>query len=211
MRTVIAIAVLILLNFKTQAQKEEYFQGMFISKRGDTAKGMIAVVNKGAGFKFKSEQEGFKDIQLDSVSQVIVNNNRYTTWFGKRNVIWLDPIEHEVKNVDSFRTELIPLKLQHEGTKYSLYSYHDETERFFIGYDGKIEELLMYYQVLSEKHYRDNSLLFSRPRYTSFFVFRDQVVAILGGKVSNRQRNQIFNTDYNLQHMKRMIKRIDQK
>lgn len=193
------------------AQKKGFHQGAYVNVQGDTVRGYIYLPGGGQSLKFKRtpDDTGVANVQVDSLKSLVVDRGSYVVWFGKRSVTWLDQIEQEIKNVDSFRTEMILLKPVYEGAKYSLYEYKDETERFFIGYAGVVEELQMTFRKLSEKEYRDRTLLFNRPKYTIFATYRSQIISILGGSVSEYEKYTIDHTEYNQQHLKKLLKEME--
>ncbi len=201
----------IIFFFSVSAQKKGFQQGSYVTNLGDTMRGYIYLPESGQSLQYKKLQSAreITDVPIDDLKTLVVNNNSYRLWYGRRSVTWLDPIEMEIKNVDSFRTEVLMLKPVYEGSKYSLYEYIDETERFFIGYAGVVEELEMTYRKRSEKEYRDMSLMFNRPRYSVYAIYRLQLMEILGGKVTEYERYQIDHTEYNVQHLKKLIREME--
>ncbi|WP_336516546.1 hypothetical protein [Pollutibacter soli] len=211
MRKTVFIFCLVFSCLLTHAQKKSFRQGAYVTNQGDTMWGYIFLPETGSSLKFKTTQNGAQpvDVPIEDLKSLQIKDGSYLIWYGKRSVSWLDPFELEVMNADSFRTEIIMLRPVYEGPKYSLYEYRDETERFFIGYGGIIEELRMNYRKLSESEHKRRSLYFMRPSYTVFAVYRDQITRILGGDVSSDERKLINHTDYNLQHLKKLIREME--
>lgn len=211
MKKAVLLVFTIIAAFPLCAQKKGFHQGAYVNAQGDTVRGYIYLPGGSQSLKFKKapDDTDVADVQVDSLKSLVVDKGTYLVWFGRRSVTWLDQIEQEIKNVDSFRTEMIMLKPVYAGSKYSLYEYKDETERFFIGYAGVVEELQMTFRKLSEKEYRDRSLLFNRPKYTVFATYRSQIITILGGSVSEYEKYTIDHTEYNQQHLKRLLKEME--
>jgi len=210
MRKSLVLIITVFFFFSVCAQKKGFHKGAYVTNYGDTIKGYIYLPENSQSLKFKKDQESkdISDIPIEDLKSLVVNKGSYLIWYGKRSVTWLDPIELEIKNVDSFRTELIMLKPVYEGSRYSLYEHKDETERFFIGYAGVVEELQMTYHKFSEKEYRDKSLMFSRPNYTIYALYRQQLIGVLGD-VTEYEKEQIFHTEYNQQHLKKLIMEME--
>ena len=206
MRKAAVLITMVFFFFSLCAQKKGFHQGAYVTNHGDTIKGFIHLPETGQSLKYKKAKTSTEtsDVPLDDLKSLVVNKGSYLVWYGKRSVTWLDPIELEIKNVDSFRTEMIMLKPVYEGSRYSLYEYKDETERYFIGYAGIVEELKMNYRKLSEKEYREKSLLFSRPNYSVFAIYRQQIIEVLGD-VTEFEKDMINHTEYNQQHLKKLI------
>ncbi len=211
MRKAVMLFIVGFFSFSLCAQKKGFHQGAYVTNHGDTMRGYIYLPETGESLKFKKvpASADISDVPVGDLKSLLVNNSSYLIWYGKRSVTWLDPIELDIKNVDSFRTELIMLRPVFEGSRYSLYIYQDETDRFFIGYAGVVEELQMTYRKLSDKEYRDRSLLFSRPNYSVYAWYRFQIIAILGGTVTDYERELIDHTDYNQQHLKKLIMEME--
>lgn len=211
MRKTLTAICLVFFCLFVQAQKKSFRQGAYITNQGDTMRGYIFLPETGTSLKFKTTRADAEpvDVPIDELKSLEIKDGSYLLWYGKRSVAWLDPFDLEIMNVDSFRTEIIMLKPVYEGEKYSLYAYTDETERFFIGYAGTIEELRMGYRQLSEMEHKRRSLYFMRPSYTVYLAYRDQITRILGGKVSYDERKLINHTEYNQQHLKRLIREME--
>ncbi|WP_336516542.1 hypothetical protein [Pollutibacter soli] len=211
MKKAVFLFFIIVTALSLFAQKKGFHHGAYVTAQGDTVRGFIYLPGNSQSLKFKREQDDTEiaDVQVDSLKSLMVNNGVYLLWYGKRSVTWLDPFEQEIRNADSFRTEMIMLKPVYEGNRYSLYQYRDETDRFFIGYAGVVEELKMTFAKLSEKEYRDRSLLFNRPRYSVFATYRSQIISILGGRVSEYEKYMIEHTEYNELHLKRLLKEME--
>lgn len=211
MRKTLLTICLIYVGLFVYAQKKTFRQGAYVTNRGDTMWGYIYLPETGNSLKFKTTRDGAEpvDVPIEELRSLEINSRSYLIWYGTRSVTWLDPFDLEVMNADSFRTEIIMLRPVYEGEKYSLYEYTDETERFFIGYAGTIEELRMNYRKLSELEHKRRSLYFMRPSYSVFASYRDQIRGILGGKVSDDERKLINHTEYNQQHLKKLIREME--
>ena len=203
--------IMIFLFFSLSAQKKGFQQGSYITHLGDTMRGYIYLPDSSPSLKFKKAvtSPDTADVPVEDLKAVVVNNSSYRLWYGTRNITWLDPVELDVMYPDSFRTESILLKPVYEGSKYSLYEHKDETDRYFIGYAGIVEELQMTYRKLSGKEYRDKSLMFNRPKYSVYAIYRLQIIDILRGNVSEYERDVIEHTEYNQQHLKKLIKEME--
>jgi hypothetical protein len=211
MRKVILLMIVVFFCSLLSAQKKGFQPGSYITHHGDTMRGYIYLPENSPSLRFikAPAAQDTTDIPVDDLKALVVNNSSYRLWYGTRCVTWLDPIELDVMYPDSFRTELIMVKPIYEGSKFSLYEYKDETDRYFIGYAGVVEELQMTYRKLSGREYRNKSLMFNQPKYSVYAIFRWQIMDILGGTVSDYERSVINQTEYNSYNLKKLIKEME--
>lgn len=211
MKAFITLFFLFTVKATCFAQKDNYVAGGYVTLQGDSVKGAVSVLPNTRLFRFKSESPGHESgiISIDTIKSIQAGKENYAVWYGTRTVTYVDPIEMDIKNIDSSRTEYLLLRQEYSGKKFQLYSYTDETDRFFIGYDGKLEELLMKYRYFTAREYDDNMILPNMPKYTSMPIFRDQTIAIMAGVVTGKQRQLINTTQYNRHNLSRMLKALE--
>ncbi len=194
------------------AQDGDFKSGSYVDHRGDSVKGYISWKGQGDSIlKFKRDLQTlqYATVPCDSTKSIHLEGDSYTFWYGKRSMTMLDPFEFRILNIDSFATANIPLKLLFAGKRFSLYNYRDITDHFFIGYDGKIEELIIRFRYLTAQEHAGNFLLIHQPEYTIFPVYRDQILAIMKNQVSNKQRSILQTTEYTSHNLIRLFKALD--
>lgn len=187
-------------------------EGFYTTLQGDTVKGYILLGEKEefSAIKFKAakEDEKYANISIANCKSIGFKDKNYLVWTGKRSMVALSKFDFDLINIDSFRTETIPLLLLYKGKLASLYLYNDVRDHYFIEKDGKMDELLINYSridVLEALTHRTGSV----PKYVSTPIYRDQLMYIFKDSMTRKKQNHIAVLLYEYSGMMSIIKLLN--
>jgi hypothetical protein len=207
----LSIGLYIIALNNCSATGEEYLSGFYINLSGDTINGYFHArdlhVNNRFTFKNHPGEMEARVLSFDSCKHISVNSEMYTSWYGKRGMCYISQPDLYLSNIDSFRTEWIPLKLLYKGKVLSLYKYHDESDHFFVEKSGKIEELLIAYRYLTDWEKVQQRL--THKTYFIYYFFRTQIINMVGESISNRQLHQAEIAQYDATSLTSLFRLLD--
>lgn len=209
--SVLLVILFFLGNQACMSQNNTYAEGFYVNHQNDTIKGFF-LPNKHnilSDLKFKSDlnDSSYSSISFDTCKVLSFNKNFYKSWYGKRSMVYIDKFDFSIVNSDSFKTEMIPLKLIYRGTYLSLYYYSDVTDHFFMGLDESVQELLIFYRYSTSLEKLQNPK--NPPTYFTNPVYRYQIIAAMPASLTMRQRLFIENSEYGITDLIRLFKKID--
>lgn len=200
-----------LINHDCMSQKNNYVAGFYVNQKGDSVNGYFSINKNDAlsNFKFKSrlQESSHLNISFDTCKTLSFGKNYYINWFGKRGMAFISKFEFTIINIDSFRTEKIPLKLIFKGNHLSLYYYRDVTDHFFMSLDNSIEELSISYKYLTDwekLHYTVNL-----PTYLITPLYRYQIIARMSDKLTTKQKYLVESCEYDVMDLTRLFRKLD--
>lgn len=192
------------------SQEHNFTSGFYVNQNGDTVKGYLSVDKKGSPttFSFKKELQdaNAENISFENCKGMLFNEESKTYWFGKRSMMYVDPFSMRIENIDSFKTELIALKLLYSGPKLSLFFFDDKVDHYFVGHDGQIEELEVTYRYTTE--WEKSAYNVNPPTYFVNLLFRNQILGIIG-EPTKKQMNFLENCKYEKWDLIKMCKLVN--
>ncbi len=199
------------INSNCISQNNNYVAGYFLNQKGDTIKGYFLAEknNQLADLKFKKniKESSFLNISFDTCQAVSFEGFSYLNWYGKRSMTYISNSDLMIVNQDSIKTEMIPLKLIYNGKHLSLYYYSDVTDHFFMGVDGVIEELAIYYRYSTDWEKRRYTI--NPPTYFISPNYRYQILKAIANTLSKKKKYLIENCKFNIVDLKNLFKKID--
>jgi len=192
-------------------EQTKFLNGFYINQNGDTVKGYTSLKSKDQGyFEFKSSlQEKPVSILFDTCKQVGQKDRILETWLVSRNMSYVDKFSFDIINQDSLINAFIPLESLYKGSYFSLYSYHDIKDHFFI-YDGvSMQELRVSYRYLTDWEKMQN-VNRNMPKYLITPVYKKQITSIVGQRLTKKQWELIENTGYDKKSFIRLFKTLNE-
>ncbi|MES2647777.1 MAG: hypothetical protein V4717_12920 [Bacteroidota bacterium] len=189
----------------------KYVPGFYIGNNGDTVNGFFQVkdYNLPTIIKFKKDllQEEGTWLSVDTCKALVVNQEAYVVWYGKRGMCYINQMDLNLVNIDSFRTERIPLKLIYHGNALSLYLYHDVTDHFFVGTGEAIHELSISYRYLTD--WEKLRFRVKPPTYLITPTFHSQLIDLMGETLTNKQSHLIEVSQYDSYSLMKLFRKLD--
>lgn len=201
----------VFVNQHCVSQDINYKAGYYITLQGDTIKGFILVkgnnILNDVNFKNSKSDKNVNLVSLDSCNAISIGKSKYINWYGRRSMTYVTKFDFQIKNVDSFLTQRIPLKLIYSGKYLTLYHYYDIMDHFFVGYKSDIQELSISYRYLSS---------WERLKYTinppSYFItpgYRYQLIAMLKDKIPKKLTYHIESCEFEAITLTRLFRKLD--
>jgi hypothetical protein len=203
--------ILLCLIVPSICLSQEFFPGYYISLSNDTIRGNFSSPSKTANAVFYFRQHLADDrivkIDLNQCKELSAGKKNYISWFGKRNVSYVHKIEKTVINDSLGITGDIPLKELFKGNKLSLYYFEDETAHFFVKIEGAVQELLVMYRYSTE--WERKPFLINPPTYNYYPVYRNQLIGVMGDKMTDNLMVRIENVEYQENQLVKLFKKMD--
>lgn len=213
MRIFILFLCIALSSITAFSQKGKFNPGFYISQKGDTINGLIALNFKSAesffNFKSQTEETNFKPISLDTCKMVSVGKESFVSWFGPRGMTYIDKFEFTIVNPDSTIIARIPLRQLYQGKRISLYYFRDIMDHFFIGKGGIIQELAVKFRNVTD--FEKLQFMYQRnpPTYFSIPVYRDQIRDLIADKLSRAKNDLVESTEFDKRSLMKLFKKLD--
>lgn len=203
--------ILLCLIGPSTSLSQDFLPGYYISLSNDTIRGDFSVPSKTADavFHFKQHMTDGRIVRIDfsQCKELSAGQKKFISWYGKRNVSYVHKIEKTVINDSLGITGNIPLKLLFKGSKLSLYYFEDETEHFFAYVEDAVQELLVKYKYSTEWERRP--FLINPPTYNYYPVYRNQLIGMMGDKMTDNLMTRIENVDYQENQLVKLFKKMD--
>ncbi|MGN6165402.1 MAG: hypothetical protein ACTHOF_12760 [Flavisolibacter sp.] len=206
---VLALLYFFYFFFFSTSFSQNTFQGHFITNNVMVKE--IVLFQDSYSLSFSNYKSSFLTDQTtytfnDYTPQVNYEDS-LANWLVTRNMCYVDKFNLEIVNIDSSITASIPLKLLYKGNQLSLYYFYDVKDHFFV-YDGNnMQELLVFYRYLTDwekRQYTQNV-----PYYIVTPAYRNQILALMHGQLTNKQKKQIETTTYDVSSLIRLFAGLD--
>ena len=206
--------VCLTISYDAIFQDKEYEPGYYVTQNGDTIKGYFWTKdqNKLSNLKMKKEvnETISTDLSFDTCQSLLIKNRFYVSWYGKRCMAYVSKFDFDLKYIDSFLTQTIPLRLLYQGSILSLFLYRsDVKDHFFVKKGNSIAELIISYRYrtdlekFTESHTRNPATYYVVPAY------QNQLSAYLGDKLTKKLKDNIESCDYDEVALIRLFKRLN--
>lgn len=193
-------------------QKVKFTPGSYVNQGGDTLKGYISIKNTNSvsTFDFKEQPEDDKvyTVLLDTCKSLSSESANFVTWLISRNMTYVDKFNFTIRNVDSFLTASIPMRLLYKGRQLSLYYYYDVKDHFFVYDETRMQELLVRYRYPNQLE-RMQNVKINSPSYYVYPVYRDQIMTLVSGKLTRTQKFLVENAEYEKMSLIKVFKSLD--
>lgn len=203
--------LLIIACISTSCIGQSFKRGFYVNQNGDTTTGLVTTLSNGPlfSFSFKKHKDSTPvDIPFASCKSFCIGKKSFISWYGRRNMCYLDKVDQALINIDSGVTGTIPLRQVYKGKKTTLYHFKDQTEHFFIAANDTIQELLILYSYRSDQNWESFTRKINSPTYNVNPVYKTQLTAILDDD-SKEFRVWIDATEFNETELKQIVQKFD--
>ena len=200
-----------LVNQNCMSQNSNYTAGFYVNQQGDSINEYFSA-NKNnmlSDLKFKTslQESNHVNISFDTCKVLSFGKSLYINWYGRRGMAYISKFDFRIINIDSFRTEIIPLKLIFKGNHLSLYYYWDVTDHFFMGLNDSIEELSISYRYLTDWEKLQYSI--NPPTYFINAIYQYQIISRMLNRLTTKQKYLVESCEYDVMDLTRLFKKLD--
>lgn len=202
----------ILINMPGFSQKKKFSPASYITQNGDTVNGYLYIKNKKtfSSFSFKDQLDDAKEytVLLDTCKSVSSEKVNFMNCLVTRSMTYIDRLQYDIRNVDSFITASIPLRLLYKGRQLSLYYYYDVKDHFFVYDQEKMQELMIRYRYPTQFENLQN-INVQAAKYYINPIYRDQIATMVNNQLTWSQAYALYTAEYEELPLIKVFKSLD--